>query len=115
MCLLLKFECTDQVGGSMAALEAHIGAVKGHKLLGHDIDFKLARSPGPRSSQAAEETGFTSLSVSLCKVLLLCSFLCVSCLCGQHPASSILAAFPLFTERQACACRKLCHWELLSL
>lgn len=66
----------------MPALQTHIDAVKKHSLLGHDIDFKLAASPGPRSPQAAQESGFTSLSVTLCKVLpclpdLMLTFMCL--------------------------------------
>ena len=52
----------------MAALHEHIAAVQQHPLLGTDIDFKLAVSPGPRSAQATAETGFSTLTVSLCKV-----------------------------------------------
>ena len=52
----------------MPALHAHIAAVRQHPLLGAGIDFKLAVSPGPRSADAAAETGFCSLTVALCKV-----------------------------------------------
>ncbi len=52
----------------MGALRAHIDAVNQHHLLGTGIDFKLASSSGPSSSQAARETGFQSLTVSLCQV-----------------------------------------------
>ncbi|BDA43290.1 probable thiosulfate sulfurtransferase/rhodanese-like domain-containing protein at N-terminal half [Coccomyxa sp. Obi] len=55
------------VGGSMAALRAHIDAVHQHHLLGTGIDFKLASSSGPSSTQAARETGFQSLTVSMCQ------------------------------------------------
>lgn len=57
-----------QVGGSMAALRAHVEAVQQHPMLGSDIDFKLAISEGPSSAQAARETNFQSLAVSLCQV-----------------------------------------------
>ncbi|CAM9760371.1 unnamed protein product, partial [Ectocarpus sp. 13 AM-2016] len=58
--------CT--LGGSLAALRRHIGSVKAHAALrGHDIDFKLASSRGARNSQAAEESGFTTLSVKAVK------------------------------------------------
>ena len=52
----------------MAALHEHIAAVQQHPLLGADIDFKLAVSPGPRSAAATAETGFSTLTVALCKV-----------------------------------------------
>ena len=68
-CRLGPHRCASaQVGGSMAALRAHIDAVHQHHLLGSDIDFKLASSPGPSSTQAARETGFQSLTVSICQV-----------------------------------------------
>ena len=59
----------------------HITAVQQHPLLGADIDFKLAPSPGPRSPEAAAETGFTSLAVTLCKVCL------IACLKHALPTS----------------------------
>ncbi len=52
----------------MAALRDHIAGVERHALLGTGIDFKLASSPGPSSSQAARETGFDSLAVTICQV-----------------------------------------------
>ena len=68
-CVLPSDPCRmHQVGGAMHDLHAHIAAVRQHPLLGADIDFKLAPSRGPRSSEAAAETGFTSLAVTLCKV-----------------------------------------------
>ena len=57
-----------QVGGTLDSLHAHIKAVRGHDLFGDDIDFKLAASQGAASEQAASETGFKSLSVSICEV-----------------------------------------------
>ncbi|CAM9305848.1 unnamed protein product, partial [Ectocarpus sp. 8 AP-2014] len=58
--------CT--LGGSLAALRRHIGSVEAHAALrGHDIDFKLASSRGARNSQAAMESGFTTLSVKAVK------------------------------------------------
>ncbi|CBN74575.1 conserved unknown protein [Ectocarpus siliculosus] len=58
--------CT--LGGSLAALRRHIGSVEAHVALrGHDIDFKLASSRGARNSQAAQESGFTTLSVKAVK------------------------------------------------
>ena len=58
-----------QVGGTLASLSEHIALATDHPLLGGEIDYKLALSPGPRSLQAAQESGFTMLSVTLCKVL----------------------------------------------
>ena len=58
-----------QVGGSLDSLHAHITAVRCHDLFGDDIDFKLAASRGPASEQAVSETGFGSLSVSICEVM----------------------------------------------
>ncbi|CAM9976845.1 unnamed protein product [Ectocarpus sp. 4 AP-2014] len=58
--------CT--LGGSLAALRRHISSVEAHAALrGHDIDFKLASSRGARNSQAAQESGFTTLSVKAVK------------------------------------------------
>ncbi|CAN0444756.1 unnamed protein product, partial [Ectocarpus sp. 12 AP-2014] len=58
--------CT--LGGSLAALRRHIGSVEAYAALrGHDIDFKLAPSRGARNSQAAQESGFTTLSVKAVK------------------------------------------------
>ena len=56
------------MGGTINSLHAHIKAVRCHKLFGDDIDFKLAASLGAASEQAASETGFKSLSVSICEV-----------------------------------------------
>lgn len=58
-----------QVGGALSALREHIQAVRSHELFGDDIDFKLAASSGAASVQAAIETGFTALSVTVCEVL----------------------------------------------
>ena len=58
----------QQVGGSLDSLHAHITAVRCHDLFGDDIDFKLAVSRGAASRQAMSETGFESLSVSICEV-----------------------------------------------
>ncbi|CAM9336948.1 unnamed protein product, partial [Ectocarpus fasciculatus] len=58
--------CT--LGGSLAALRRHIGSVEAHAILrGQGIDFKLASSRGARNSQAAQESGFTTLSVKAVK------------------------------------------------
>ncbi|CAM9357250.1 unnamed protein product [Scytosiphon promiscuus] len=58
--------CT--LGASLAALRRHIGSVKAHSVLrGEDIDFKLSASRGARNSQAAQESGFTALSVKAVK------------------------------------------------
>ncbi|CAM9815405.1 unnamed protein product, partial [Hapterophycus canaliculatus] len=58
--------CT--LGGSLAALREHIGGVATHAILrGGDIDFKLSASRGARNSQAALESGFTTLSVKAVK------------------------------------------------
>ena len=57
-----------QVGGSLESLHDHIRAVRCHDQFGDDIDFKLAESQGASSEQAASETGFRSLSVSVCEV-----------------------------------------------
>ena len=57
-----------QVGGTLVALEEHIAAAKAHERLGEAVDYKLAPSSGPRSEQAFKESGFTTLSVALCKV-----------------------------------------------
>ncbi|KAK9828526.1 hypothetical protein WJX72_000594 [[Myrmecia] bisecta] len=56
------------LGGTMDHLNQHIAAVRAHPLLGSKAtDFKLAPSAGPLSSQALRESGFDSLSVTLCK------------------------------------------------
>lgn len=90
----------------MAALEAHIKAVRAHSLLGNEIDFKLAPSSGPRSPQAAEETGFTCLSVTLCKVIhpvvphkVKCFCVLISCTRGAWQASTLI----LHVGRVSCA------------
>ncbi|CAM9225888.1 unnamed protein product [Laminaria digitata] len=58
--------CT--LGGSHAALRRHIDGVMAHAdIEGENIDFKLSASQGPRSTQAAEESGFTTLSVKAVK------------------------------------------------
>ena len=57
-----------QLGGSLGALREHIRAVRFHKLFGDDIDFKLAASDGAASDQAALETRFNALTVSVCEV-----------------------------------------------
>eukprot|EP00903_Cladosiphon_okamuranus_P013386 g12474.t1 len=58
--------CT--LGGSLAALRRHIDGVKADTILrGEDIDFKLSASRGARNSQAALESGFTTLSVKAVK------------------------------------------------
>ena len=56
------------MGGTLDSLRAHINAVRCHDLFGDAIDFKLAASHGAASEQAASETGFKSLSVSICEV-----------------------------------------------
>eukprot|EP00752_Nemacystus_decipiens_P009767 g8723.t1 len=58
--------CT--LGGSLAALRRHIVSVEADTILqGRDIDFKLSASRGARNSQAALESGFTTLSVKAVK------------------------------------------------
>ncbi|EFJ49333.1 hypothetical protein VOLCADRAFT_120801 [Volvox carteri f. nagariensis] len=59
------------VGGSMAALQAHITAVSEHPVLqGADIDFKLASSGGPRNEATRAETKMDRLVVRLCEELV---------------------------------------------
>lgn len=58
-----------QLGGSLGALREHIRAVRSHELFGDDIDFKLAASDGAASDQAALETRFYALTVSVCEVI----------------------------------------------
>ena len=67
-CTLHQCLSALQIGGSLASLRIHIKAVRCHELFGDDIDFKLAASSGAASDQAAAETGFKSLSVSICEV-----------------------------------------------
>ena len=57
-----------QIGGALASLEEHIALATAHPLLGAGIDYKLAPSQGPTTPQAAQESGFNALSVTLCKV-----------------------------------------------
>lgn len=68
-----------QVGGTLASLKEHMALATAHPLLGERIDYKLAPSQGPRTPQAAQESGFNALSVALCKVFhwnrLACLFL----------------------------------------
>ncbi len=63
-----------QVGGTLVALEEHVAAAKAHEWLGEAVDYKLAPSSGPRSDQASTESGFTTLSVALCKVPTVLTF-----------------------------------------
>ena len=59
-----------QLGGALGALQEHVRAVRSHDLFGDDIDFKLAASNGAASDQAASETHFDALAVSVCEVNL---------------------------------------------
>lgn len=78
--------CTPQVGGTLAALHEHIAAARAHESLGAAVDYKLAPSAGPRSAQAAAESGFNTLYVALCKVGLLCPCAGAHGGTGQEPA-----------------------------
>ncbi|GMH44089.1 hypothetical protein BSKO_12023 [Bryopsis sp. KO-2023] len=54
------------LGGFKDCLEIHIEEVKNHTVLaGDDVDFKLARSDGPRNRLTTLESGFDKLSISL--------------------------------------------------
>ncbi|CAB1109228.1 unnamed protein product [Ectocarpus sp. CCAP 1310/34] len=96
--------CT--LGGSLAALRRHIGSVEAHAALqGHDIDFKLASSRGARNSQAAQESGFTTLSVKEVKEVVTLgtrvSFFDISLPGRLHNRSVFLAKVPPHVKRRA--------------